>query len=133
MVTLSSECCYILFSTHDGNQIPHTGDVVEHTDRAAYSRYDVPSKAFRPKYRDNNPLVFGGKQSRDSYGLDGLGSIPGSARFFSSLQLQDWPWVPTILLSNGYWGLYPPGIKRQRRETHQEWWSYTSTPPHFMA
>jgi hypothetical protein len=29
--TQSLENYYILFATHDGNQNPHTGDLVEHT------------------------------------------------------------------------------------------------------
>jgi hypothetical protein len=45
------------------------------------------------------------------YGLDGPGSIPGSARVFSSPQRADRPWAPPSLLSNGY-----RGIKRQGRE-----------------
>jgi hypothetical protein len=39
------------------------------------------------------------------YGLDGPGSIPGNARFFSSPQRPDRLWHPASLLSNGYRGL----------------------------
>jgi hypothetical protein len=43
------------------------------------------------------------------YRLDSLHSIPGSARFFSSLQLPDKQYGPLNLLSNGHWGLFPWG------------------------
>jgi hypothetical protein len=38
------------------------------------------------------------------YGLDGLGLIPGSERFFSSPPHPDRLWGPSIRLSNGYRG-----------------------------
>jgi hypothetical protein len=50
------------------------------------------------------------------YGLDGLGSIPGSARFFFSPQLPDRLWGPPSLLYNEYRGPLSPGVKRRRRE-----------------
>jgi hypothetical protein len=60
------------------------------------------------------------KGSRDSsviiatvYGLDDPGSIPGSARFFSSPQRPDWLLARPILLSNGYRGHFP-GSKAAR-------------------
>jgi hypothetical protein len=49
------------------------------------------------------------------YRLEGLGSIPGSARFFSSLQHPDRLWGPLSLLSNGYQGLFPRGCKAAQR------------------
>jgi hypothetical protein len=50
------------------------------------------------------------------YGLDGPGSIPGSARFFSSLQRSDRLWSSPSLLSNVYRGLFSRGVKQPRRE-----------------
>jgi hypothetical protein len=50
-----------------------------------------------------------------AYKLVVSGLIPGSARFFSSLQRPDRLWGPTSRLSKGYWGDFP-GKKRQRRE-----------------
>jgi hypothetical protein len=54
--------------------------------------------------------------SRDSsagtvtgYGLDDLGLVPGSARFFSSPECPDQSCGPSSLLSNGYRVLYPRG------------------------
>jgi hypothetical protein len=51
-------------------------------------------------------------RSRDSsvdiatgFWLDSPGSIPGSARFFSSPQRPEWNWGSPILLSNGYQGI----------------------------
>jgi hypothetical protein len=35
------------------------------------------------------------------------GSILGGMGFFFSLQHQDWPWGPSILLSDEYWDLCP--------------------------
>jgi hypothetical protein len=41
------------------------------------------------------------------YGLDGRASIPGRGRRFSyTSQRPDWLWVPSSLLSNGYWVLF---------------------------
>jgi hypothetical protein len=73
--------------------------------------------------------IFGPKRqeggSRDSsvglatgYALDGPGSIPGSARFFSSPQRLDLPWDPHSFLSNGYRGFFPREVKRQGREAN---------------
>jgi hypothetical protein len=46
------------------------------------------------------------------YGLDGPGSIPDRGkRFFFSTQHPDRLWCPPSLLSNGYWGLFPRGVK----------------------
>jgi hypothetical protein len=44
------------------------------------------------------------------YGLDGPGSIPGCARFFSSQQRPDGFWGPTSLLSDGYGGIFSQGL-----------------------
>jgi hypothetical protein len=41
------------------------------------------------------------------YGLDGLGWIPGSARFFYSPRRSDRLRGPPSLLSKGYRGLFP--------------------------
>jgi hypothetical protein len=41
------------------------------------------------------------------YEIGGTVSIPGNARFFSSLQRPDGLWGPPSLLSNGYRGLLP--------------------------
>jgi hypothetical protein len=61
-----------------------------------------------------------GEGSRDSsvaivtgYGLDSPGSIPGSARFFSSPQRL---WGPPSLLFNEYRGALSSGLKRPGRE-----------------
>jgi hypothetical protein len=43
--------------------------------------------------------------------MDGMGSIPGSARLFSSPQCPDQLWGSPSLLSNRYQGLLPPGDK----------------------
>jgi hypothetical protein len=42
-----------------------------------------------------------------SYGLDGPGSMPGSARLFSSPQRRDRLWSPPSISPNGYWRLLP--------------------------
>jgi hypothetical protein len=75
--------------------------------------------------------------------LDGGGSIAGRfKRFFSTPQRRDRLWVPPILLSSGYWGLFPggkatktwswPPASSWRRG--EDWWSCTSSPPYgFMA
>jgi hypothetical protein len=47
------------------------------------------------------------------YGLDSLGLIPHSARFFSSPQHPDRLWGPPSLLSNGHRGLLSPRVKWQ--------------------
>jgi hypothetical protein len=44
-----------------------------------------------------------------SCGMDGLVSIPGMARFFSSPQRPDQFWGPYRLLSNGHRGSFPGG------------------------
>jgi hypothetical protein len=50
------------------------------------------------------------------YGLEGLDSVPGSERFFSSPQCPDRLWVPASLLSIGYQRLLRLEVKRQVRE-----------------
>jgi hypothetical protein len=53
-----------------------------------------------------------------SYWLDPLGSIPGRGKgFFSISQRPDRLWGPPSLPSRGYRELFPPGVKRQGRET----------------
>jgi hypothetical protein len=52
-------------------------------------------------------------------------------------------WGPPSLLSNWFWGLFPPGVKRPEREADhppptsaevKKMWIYTTTPPYvFMA
>jgi hypothetical protein len=76
------------------------------------------------------------------YGLNDLGSIPGSERYFFPPQHPHRFWGPLTFLSDGYWGCFP-GDKaagplswpltsiscRGKRS-----WSYTSTPLYvFMA
>jgi hypothetical protein len=52
------------------------------------------------------------------YGLSGRRSIPDRYKRFSSTpQNADRFWGPPSLLWNRYQGLFPPGVKRQRRET----------------
>jgi hypothetical protein len=51
------------------------------------------------------------------YGLHGPGSIPGSAKFFSSPQLPDGVGAPPSLLSIRYRGAISPEIKRLGRDT----------------
>jgi hypothetical protein len=68
----------------------------------------------QPCYVSNAIAVGWSKDSpRDSsvgiatgYGLDGLGSVPGMARFFSS----PWLWGPLSLLSNVCSGRFPRGL-----------------------
>jgi hypothetical protein len=55
-------------------------------------------------------------RSRDSNGLAARGSVPCSVRFFYCAQRADPLWGRPSLLSDGYRGLFPPGIKRPGRE-----------------
>jgi hypothetical protein len=65
-----------------------------------------------------------GERSRGSsvgiatgYGMDGLCSIPGSARFLSSPERPDQPWGPPSLLPIQWVpGALSPGVKRKGRE-----------------
>jgi hypothetical protein len=46
------------------------------------------------------------------YGQEGLGSIPVSARLFSSPNRLDRPWDPPSLISNGYREALPLVVKQ---------------------
>jgi hypothetical protein len=75
-----------------------------------------------------------------SYGLNsrGLGvRVPVEGRFCSSSRRPGRFWGPPSVLSNGYRGFFPPGVKRQGREANhshttsakaKNMWIYTSTP-----
>jgi hypothetical protein len=76
-------------------------------------------------------------QSLYSDGMDGPGSIPGNARFFSSPQHRNRFWGLSNLLSNRYRGLFPRRVKRPGREADhlspssaevKKTWITTSTP-----
>jgi hypothetical protein len=62
-----------------------------------------------------NSMIFWGRSLDSSVSkatgcrLDGLDSIPGSARIFSSPQRPDQLWGQHSLLSIQYWGLFPQG------------------------
>jgi hypothetical protein len=87
--------------------------------------------------------------SRDSvvdiatcYGVDDLGvvvRVPVGSRIFSSPCLPDRLWGRPNLLSNGYWGIISPGVKRPELEADhspptsaevKKIWIYAPTPPY---
>jgi hypothetical protein len=94
-----------------------------------------------------------GGRSRDSavgiatgYGLNDRGvgvRVPVGSRISSSPRLPDRIFGQSNLLSNGYRGLFPLGVKRPRREADhsppasaevKKMWICTSTPPYaFMV
>jgi hypothetical protein len=53
------------------------------------------------------------------YGLDGRGSIPTGVDIFSTPECQPRFWGPSNLLSNGYRGIFPRGVKRSGHYTDQ--------------
>jgi hypothetical protein len=55
--------------------------------------------------------VIRGVSIATGYGLDGPGSVPGSARFFSPRERPDRLWGPPSLPSDGYQGLSPQGCE----------------------
>jgi hypothetical protein len=80
-----------------------------------------------------------------AYGLydQGVGvRVPIESRIFNSSHHPDRLWGSHNLLSIGYKGIFPWGVKRQGREADQppsntevkKTWIYTSTPPYvFIA
>jgi hypothetical protein len=53
------------------------------------------------------------------YGLDSQGFIPsGDKKLFSSPQHPNQLWSPPSHLSNGYWGLFPHGLKQSGCEAY---------------
>jgi hypothetical protein len=80
------------------------------------------------------------------YGLNDRGvgvRVPARSRIVTSPYRPDRLWGPPNLLSNGYLGIFPRGVKRQGREADhslptstevKKRWIYTFTPPYaFMA
>jgi hypothetical protein len=80
------------------------------------------------------------------YGLDDQGvgvQVLVGSKMSSSPHHPDWLLGPPNLLSNGYWGLYPPGVKQLGHEADhstpatakvKKMWIHISTPPYtFMA